>query len=79
MRQTTALPAGTRSDAAERLFWAPTTLFEGLRQAMRRRQIFLRTCRELEACTDRQLEDMGISRYDIRSIAREAAALADVG
>ena len=36
----------------------------------RRRQSYLKTCQELDAYTDRELTDLGISRWDIRAIAR---------
>lgn len=37
---------------------------------------YRQTLRELNACSDRELSDMGISRFDVRRLAREAAALA---
>jgi uncharacterized protein YjiS (DUF1127 family) len=38
-----------------------------------RRRTYARTVAELNALTDRELTDLGISRVDIRSIAHEAA------
>jgi uncharacterized protein YjiS (DUF1127 family) len=39
-------------------------------------QTYRHTCDELEMLSDRELNDIGISRWDIRRIAREAAELA---
>jgi uncharacterized protein YjiS (DUF1127 family) len=39
----------------------------------RRWQRYRRTLHELQMMTDRDLSDLGISRYDIRRIARQAA------
>jgi len=51
--------------------------FEALRSAgaqlLRRRRIYSRTLAELSALTDRELADLGISRFDIARVAREAA------
>jgi uncharacterized protein YjiS (DUF1127 family) len=41
--------------------------------AANQRRLFAATVRELSALTDRELADLGISRYDIRHVAREAA------
>jgi uncharacterized protein YjiS (DUF1127 family) len=35
-----------------------------------RRAIYLKTLRELSALSDRELNDIGISRYDIEDVAR---------
>jgi uncharacterized protein YjiS (DUF1127 family) len=40
---------------------------------LRRRRIYSRTQAELSALTDRELADLGISRFDIARVAREAA------
>ena len=40
----------------------------------RRRAASLQVYRELEAMTDSELNDIGISRFAIRDLAREAAA-----
>jgi uncharacterized protein YjiS (DUF1127 family) len=42
-------------------------------QLLRRRRIYSRTQAELSALTDRELADLGISRFDIARVAREAA------
>lgn len=34
---------------------------------------YRRTVRELEKMTDRELQDIGITRYDIENLARETA------
>lgn len=38
-------------------------------------QTYRRTLFELETLTDRELNDIGLSRWDIRRVARESAAL----
>lgn len=40
---------------------------------LKRRQKYLETVRELSMMSDRDLYDIGISRYDIRRIAKEGA------
>jgi uncharacterized protein YjiS (DUF1127 family) len=49
---------------------------DGLRQAIRRHRVYLRTLAELEALNDRALADIGVSRLNLRQIARDAAAIA---
>jgi len=44
-----------------------------LRLVLRRRAAYNKTLNELSSCTDRDLNDLGIARYDIPRIAREAA------
>lgn len=44
-----------------------------LRRAWARRRAYVATRDELDALTDRDLSDLGISRLSIRDIAREAA------
>jgi uncharacterized protein YjiS (DUF1127 family) len=44
-----------------------------LRQTARRRALYTRTLRELNALTDRELTDLGISRLQIEDVARTAA------
>ncbi|QIG66040.1 hypothetical protein phiOC_p398 [Ochrobactrum phage vB_OspM_OC] len=39
-------------------------------ERIRRYKKYRRTVQELERLTDRELSDIGISRYDIRDIAR---------
>ena len=48
-------------------------LLNRLRHALEIRRIERRTIDELSWCSDRDLADIGISRGDIRSIARETA------
>jgi uncharacterized protein YjiS (DUF1127 family) len=43
--------------------------------ALRRHQAYNRTHRELSRLSDRELLDLGISRADIRSVARGGAGL----
>lgn len=44
-----------------------------LRTAFARRRVYNRVADELSAYTDRELADLGLSRYDIRALARQAA------
>ena len=44
-----------------------------LREEQRRRRLYTRTQAELASLSDRDLADIGISRLQIRDIAREAA------
>jgi uncharacterized protein YjiS (DUF1127 family) len=50
-------------------------LLSTLDLAFRRWQRYGEVRRELATYTDRELEDMGLNRSDIPSVAREAAAL----
>lgn len=47
--------------------------FKSIRVAFERRAVFARTVRELNALTDRELADLGISRFSIRDVAAQAA------
>lgn len=38
-----------------------------------RRAVYNQTVRELNVLTNRELADLGLSRYDIETVAREAA------
>lgn len=51
-----------------------TNLFAGLRDTLRRRATFLRVYDELAVLSDRELEDIGLTRGMIRDVAAEAAA-----
>lgn len=55
-------------------------LFSRLRQAVARKitemRVYAQTRSELEAMTDRDLADMGITRFMIDDVAAEAARLA---
>lgn len=46
---------------------------KSIRAALERRAVYARTVRELNALTDRELADLGISRVSIRDLAAEAA------
>lgn len=50
-----------------------THLVEGLRAYREKRARIRQTYAELAACSDRELDDMGIHRSEIGRIAREAA------
>ena len=45
---------------------------QGLRGAWERFKAYHATCAELNALTDRQLDDLGLGRKSIRSVARRA-------
>ncbi len=45
----------------------------GLAQRLAQYRAYRSTVRELQACSDRELTDMGIHRADIHEIARQAA------
>jgi len=51
--------------------WSKPIAF--LSAAIGRYRTYRRTVSELEACCDRELSDLGIARYDIPRLAREAA------
>ena len=44
-----------------------------LKEAARRRDVFRRTVRELNALSDREMSDLGIARIQVEDVAREAA------
>jgi len=44
-----------------------------LKATFARRAVYMQTVRELDALTDRELADLGISRLDVPALAREAA------
>ncbi|OYU17486.1 MAG: hypothetical protein CFE34_15485 [Rhodobacteraceae bacterium PARR1] len=44
-----------------------------VKAALARRAVYMQTVRELDALTDRELADLGISRLDVPALAREAA------
>ncbi len=44
-----------------------------LKAAQRRRAVYARTFRELNALTERELSDLGIAQIQIADVAREAA------
>lgn len=51
------------------------TLLARLRLRLETWQIYRSTYQELQMLSDRELDDIGISRWGIRTIAREAAAM----
>ena len=51
-----------------------TSVFKLVKDAMARRRLFNQTLAELNALSDRDLTDLGISRDSIVELAREAAA-----
>lgn len=44
-----------------------------VKAALARRAVYTQTVRELNALTERELADLGISRLEIAAVAREAA------
>ena len=44
-----------------------------LKATFARRAVYMQTVRELDALTDRELADLGISRLEVPALAREAA------
>ena len=53
-----------------------SALVAGLAQRWAAYQTYRRTVAELEMLTDRELNDIGLGRWDIRRVARESAILA---
>ena len=57
--------------------FSPADRFSGLlaqvKASFARRAVYMQTVRELDALTDRELADLGISRLDVPTLAREAA------
>lgn len=52
----------------------PTSILARLRTFWQVRQEYRRTVFELNSCSNRELDDLGIARCDIPEIAREAVA-----
>lgn len=50
-----------------------TAIFKSISEARAQRKVYLRTLDELNAMTDRDLDDLGIAAAEIPFIAREAA------
>lgn len=48
-------------------------LMSQLKVMIARRAVYNQTVRELMVLTDRELADLGLSRFDIPAVAREAA------
>ena len=59
--------------ARKGLFDRLLALRETVAANLRQRRLFEDTVRQLDSLTDRDLADLGISRLNIRDIAREAA------
>jgi len=59
-------------DTASTLGTAKPSIFAAPRVALERYKAYRRTVAELEACSDRDLTDLGIYRCDIRRLARES-------
>ena len=51
--------------------------FAALKEARAKRRVFAQTLNELRSLSDRELADLGLARGQIRSVAYEAAYLAD--
>lgn len=49
-----------------------TNLINRIRGAVANYKAYSATVRELQSLSDRELSDIGISRYDIRTVAKEA-------
>jgi uncharacterized protein YjiS (DUF1127 family) len=58
-----------RKGALDRL----AVLKDGIVTALQQRRVYARTVAELNALSDRELADLGMSRLSIPEIAREAA------
>ena len=58
-----------RKGFADRLAYAKDVVLTAIHQ----RRVYAHTVAELNALTDRELADLGISRFSIPEIAREAA------
>lgn len=63
-----------QGSTAPGLFDRLHVVFAGLRASLRRRAVYRQTIAELKSLSERDLGDLGISRYDINRVAREAAA-----
>jgi uncharacterized protein YjiS (DUF1127 family) len=51
----------------------PPGILARLRQALAKHRAYWATCEELNALSDRELADLGLSRLAIRDVAREAS------
>jgi len=67
------ISAPAASAAPKGVFAAFAALRARLDAAIRRRVEYARTLDELSQLTDRELNDLGFSRCDLRRVAREAA------
>lgn len=53
-------------------FGAGNGFIARIKQGIADYKLYMRTLGELEALTERDLQDLGISRYDIKRIARDS-------
>lgn len=68
--------ANTNITASKSPLYFLSRIVDGVRAATSRSRMYARTTRELSALSDHELADIGISRGEIRFIAREAASKA---
>ena len=69
----TSSTTSTFGDMQARVDGALKTFWNEMRANRARRRVYHRTFSELSALSTRGLDDIGISRYQIEEIAREAA------
>jgi uncharacterized protein YjiS (DUF1127 family) len=67
------LNAALSGDATLTLTERAQALVANLKDAVRRRSVYRRTLRELNALTEREMTDLGIHAAMISQVAREAA------
>tara|TARA_Y100000815_G_scaffold252564_1_gene256897 strand:- start:299 stop:514 length:216 start_codon:yes stop_codon:yes gene_type:complete len=65
--------ANTNITASKSPFSFFSRIADGLRAITARSRLYARTTRELSELSDRELADIGISRGEIRHVARQAA------
>ncbi len=65
--------ASNRTSSASDVFALLGAPLLRLRTALGRRAVYQQTLRELQALSDRELADLGISQHNIRALAHEAA------
>lgn len=62
------------TDATAGLLSTLRTAFAAIALGFARRAAYAKTRRELEALSDHELQDIGITRFDIDSLARKGTA-----
>ena len=72
MQATTTIPRASTLETGRGLAASLASLLRRLGRDRALRQAFRRTVAELDACSERDLHDLGIARCDIPRIAREA-------
>jgi len=72
MTHSTFNPSTLLTAPGDRIRHAVSALTERVAAAHHRRIRYHQCIRELSACSDRDLNDLGIARSDIKRIAREA-------